>query len=107
MKDKLNTINVRLADLPPIAMTDVTVAEEEIIRQAEYNINRLWRSWRPQFKDKSAAEVLAMITLRFAELYYDHLRQMETLKGTFDDFEASLDKALIDTGTSDRLTPES
>ena len=45
MKDKLN-ITVRLADQPPIAMRDVTLAEEETIRQAEYNINRLWETWR-------------------------------------------------------------
>lgn len=95
MKDKLN-ITVRLADLPPIAMRDVTFAEEETIRQAEYNINRLWTSWRARFKDKKPAEVLGMITLKFAQLYYAHQQQMEQLDALLDGFEAELDRSILD-----------
>ena len=94
MKDKLN-ITVRLADQPPIAMRDVSLAEEETIRRAEYNINRLWETWRLRFKDKSAGEVLAMVTLRFAQLYYSRQEQMENLDSLLDAFERDLDKSLI------------
>ena len=95
MKDKLN-ITVRLADQPPIAMRDVTLAEEETIRQAEYNINRLWETWRLRFKDKSAGEILAMVTLRFAQPYYSRQQQMENLDSLLDSFERDLDRSLID-----------
>lgn len=94
MKDKLN-ITVRLADLPPIAMRDVTLAEEETIRQAEYNINRLWTSWSARFKDKKPAEILGMVTLRFAQLYYARQQQMEELDALLDGFEADLDRSIM------------
>ena len=97
MKDKLN-ITVRLADQPPIAMRDVSLAEEETIRRAEYNINRLWETWRLRFKDKSAGEVLAMVTLRFAQLYYSRQEQMESLDSLLDAFERDLDRSLIEVG---------
>lgn len=100
MKDKLN-ITVRLADMPPIAMHDVTLQQEEIIRQAEYNINRLWQSWRLKFKEKSSAEILAMVTLRFAQLYYGHLDRLDTLDELLADFERELDRSLLDIESSD------
>lgn len=95
MKDRIN-ITVRLAALPPIAMHNVTFAEEEKIRRAEFNINRLWNSWSSEFRDKSAAEVLGMVALQFARLYYSNLDDLDSVDTLLKSFEEDLDKALID-----------
>lgn len=105
MKDKIN-ITVRLADQPPIAMHDVSLAEEETIRRAEFNINRLWESWRQRFRDKTSAEVLAMVTLRFAQLYYSHLERLDALDELLAGFEHELDSRLIAIGGSDATAPD-
>lgn len=97
MKDKLN-ITVKIADQPPIALRDVTLEEEEVIREAEYNINKLVNSWSRQFADKSTTEVLAMVTLRFAQLYFAQRRAIGAFDATLDDFEQQLDKIVLSLG---------
>jgi len=94
MKDKLN-ITVKIADQPPIALRDVSPEEEKVVREAEYNINRLITSWSRQFADKSTAEVLAMVTLRFAQLYFSQREAFGKLDKTLDDFEQQLDKIVL------------
>ncbi len=100
MKDKLN-ITVRLADLPPIAMHGVSLQEEETIRRAEFNINRLWQAWRLKFREKASGEILAMVTLRFAQLYYAHLERLDNLDDLLADFDKELDRALIEIESGD------
>jgi len=94
MKDKLN-ITIRLADQPPIALHGITPEEEEVIREAEYNINRIWKSWSQRFNDKSSSEVLAMVTFRFAQLYFTQIREMDRLDKTLSGFEKTLDRLVI------------
>lgn len=97
MKDKLN-ITVKIADQPPIPLRDVSPEEEEVIREAEYNINKLVNSWSRQFADKSTTEVLAMVTLRFAQLYFAQRRVIGSFEATLDDFEQQLDKIVLSLG---------
>lgn len=94
MKDKLN-ITVKIADLPPIALREVTLSEEEVVREAEYNINRLIDSWSRQFADKSSTQVLAMVTLRFAQLYFAQRKAFEKFDTTLDSFEQELDRIVL------------
>lgn len=45
-------------------------SDEELIRVAERNVNRLWRTWSERFGDRSSAEVMGMVAFRFAQLYF-------------------------------------
>lgn len=94
MKDKLN-ITIRIADQPPISLRDITHDEEAAMREAEYNINRLWSSWCKRFKDKTPSEVLAMVTFQFAQLYYRQTGRMAELEETLRQFEGDLDKIVL------------
>ncbi len=91
MKDKLN-ITIRIADQPPIPLT-INREEEEIIRQAESNVNRLWSNWSERFKT-TPESLLAMVAFQFAKLHAvqsaELSRTAEVLKG----FDAELDDLL-------------
>lgn len=106
MKDKLN-ITIRVAELPPIPL-QINREEEEIVRNAEYNVNRLWRQWMQRFHDKSAYEVLGMVAFQFAKTFVVLNKQSETVGKMLDDFEAELDAILLrldDTGKATNMAP--
>lgn len=67
MNDKLN-ITIRIANQAPIPLS-INRDDEEVIRTAEFNVNKLWNAWSAKFKNKSSMEVLAMVAFRFAELF--------------------------------------
>lgn len=92
-KDKFN-ITIRLAELPPIPL-QIQRSEEAIIRTAEYNVNKLWKSWVQRFSDKSAYEVLAMVAFQFAKAYVTLNNQAEQTQATITNFEQMLDKLLL------------
>lgn len=94
MKDKLN-ITIRIAELPPFAL-QIDRREEEMIRNAEYNVNKLWRTWRQRFTDKSSTEVLGMVAFQFAKLFTVLNRQADETAAAIDRFERQLDSLLID-----------
>lgn len=100
MKDKLN-ITIRIANQAPIPLV-INRDDEEVIRQAEYNVNRLWNSWSAKFKSKSPSEVLSMVAFRFAELFYTQSHAMQAAEDVFESFEEELDKILLDVD-SDRM----
>lgn len=82
MNDKLN-ITIRIANQPPIPLT-IRREEEEIIRQAEYNVNRLWNNWSERFNTSPGA-LLAMVAFQFAKLHAmqnaELTKAVDTLKG--------------------------
>lgn len=94
MKDKLN-ITIRIAELPPFAL-QIDRKEEEMIRNAEYNVNKLWRTWRQRFTDKSSTEVLGMVAFQFAKLFTVLNRQADETVAVLDRFERQLDSLLLD-----------
>lgn len=96
MNDKQLNITIRIADLPRIPLT-VPASREGLVRRAEENINILWHRWRnrEEFKDKSSAEILAMVTFRFAQLYYENMDASETLRQTLAGLEADFDRLLL------------
>lgn len=94
MKDKLN-ITIRIAELPPFAL-QIDRKEEEVIRNAEYNVNKLWRNWRQRFTDKSSTEVLGMVAFQFAKLFTVFNRQADETAAVLDRFENQLDSLLLD-----------
>lgn len=93
MRDKLN-ITIRIADLPPFALR-INIDEEEAIRNAEYNVNKLWRTWSLRFADKSSTEVLGMVAFQFAKLFTILNKQVEDTDAMLQDFENQLDAILM------------
>lgn len=90
--DKLN-ITIRIAGQNPLAL-QINRADEEHVRNAEFQVNRLWSRWQQRFPDKSSMEVLGMVAYQFAELYYTALRTSEEAETTIRTFEEDLDRML-------------
>ncbi|MDE6154039.1 MAG: cell division protein ZapA [Muribaculaceae bacterium] len=91
MKDKLN-ITIRIANQPPIPLT-INRDEEEIIRQAEYNVNRLWSNWSERFNTSPGA-LLAMVAFQFAKLHATQSVELARTVDTLNDLDAELDRLL-------------
>lgn len=94
MTDKLN-ITIRIAGQAPLAL-QINREDEEVCRQAEYQVNRLNSLWSDRFSNKSRMEVLAMVAYQFAQLYYTQVRSQEQYKQELAKFEADLDEILLD-----------
>lgn len=96
MTEKTLNISIRIADLPRMPLC-IPASQEEIVRRAETNINGLWRQWSAMkdFKDKTSAEILAMVTFRFAQLYYSIEAATGRLDGTLEKLERSLTDSLF------------
>lgn len=97
MTDKLLNITIRIADQPRINLR-IPQSEEEVVRKAEANINELWRKWSKldDFKDKTSGEILAMVTFRFAQLYFSAEMASHKVEATLEGLERTLDKLLLD-----------
>ena len=76
-------------------------ATEERVREAEYNVNRVWQTWRSEFDTKTSKEVLAMVAYQFAKLYYQLLHNVDQSHHLIDGFEAELDRLLELTADAD------
>lgn len=97
MTEKILNISIRIADQPRMALR-IPASQEEVVRKAEANINELWRKWSAmaEFKDKSSAEILAMVTFRFAQLYFSSEEASQKVDKTLDDLEKKLNRLLLD-----------
>ncbi|MCM1521911.1 MAG: cell division protein ZapA [Muribaculaceae bacterium] len=95
--DRIINISIRIADQPRIPLR-IHAGEEETVRRAEENINALWKKWSAmeEFSDKSQAEILAMVTFRFAQLYYSNLEASQDIDKVLEGLEASFDAILLE-----------
>lgn len=93
MNDKLN-ITIRIANQAPIPLS-INRDDEEVIRTAEFNVNKLWNAWSAKFKNKSYMEVLAMVAFRFAELFFTQNALAKNAEEALAAFEETLDKILV------------
>lgn len=93
MNDKLN-ITIRIANQAPIPLS-ISRDDEEVIRTAEFNVNKLWNAWSAKFKNKSSMEVLAMVAFRFAELFFTQNALAKNAEEALAAFEETLDKILV------------
>ena len=100
MNDKLN-ITIRIANQAPIPLS-IKREDEEVIRTAEYNVNRLWNSWSTKFKSKSSTAVLAMVAFRFAELFFTQNAAVQSAADMLGAFESRLDEILLDVGDPEK-----
>lgn len=99
MNDKLN-ITIRIANQAPIPLS-INRDDEEVIRTAEFNVNKLWNAWSGKFKNKSSMEVLAMVAFRFAELFFTQNALAKNAEEALAGFEETLDKILVGLPDSD------
>lgn len=97
-EDKLN-ITIRIAGQNPLALK-INRADEERVRNAEYQVNRLWSRWLQRFPDKNSTEVLAMVAYQFAELYFNATKVSEETATVLEKFEKELDKMLHGFGSA-------
>lgn len=79
--------------MAPISLT-IDPRTEEIVRVAEYNVNKVWAKWHQEFSTKSSKEILAMVAYQFAKSYYQLLDQATKQEQLLSDFEAELDRLL-------------
>ncbi len=91
MNDKLN-ITIRIANQPPIPLT-IKRDEEELIRQAESNVNRLWASWSERFNTSPEA-ILAMVAFQFAKLHATLSAEQSRSLKILEDLNSEMDKLL-------------
>ncbi len=93
MNDEKLNITIRIAGQSPVALK-INRADEERVRNAEYQVNRLWGQWLKRFPEKNSMEVLAMVAYQFAELYFAALASSEEASGLLENFEKDLDGML-------------
>ena len=86
--------NIRIANMLPIPVSVADSTEEETWLEAADRVNNLWRKWALRFPDKSSEEVLAMVTLRFAQAFVIHNSAEEETLSALDDFENTVDSLL-------------
>lgn len=98
MKDKLN-INLRIADV--VIPLSVNRSEEAQLRQTAGEINRVFHAYRERFKRSTDMEILAKVTLLFANGYLSQLELTKELDRDLSKFDSDL-QSLID--GEDRLT---
>ena len=100
MNDNLN-ITIRIANQPPIPLT-IKLDEEELIRQAESNVNRLWATWSERFNTSPEA-ILAMVAFQFAKLHAaisaEQSKSVAALKELNDDIDRLLAEGSGDSDT--------
>lgn len=103
MSDEIQYISIRIADLPPIRLS-IPRSQVSLAKRVEESINGLWSKWkeRDDFRDKSSAEILAMVTFRFAQLYYSNVEAAAHLEETLKEMEQSFDALLLDDIVSDQ-----
>lgn len=95
MKDKLN-ITVKLGDLAPLGMAVDYNGEEEVVRLAEYYVNKVFDKWyesRPA--DRTAKDILGMVALQFAKLFVLEQQKNERMLEELNRFEKELDRILL------------
>ena len=67
---------------------------EEIVRRAEYYVNKVWNKWRSDFPDYNSKEILAMLSFQYARNYFQLLEQVKRQQTLLKDFEDELNRLL-------------
>ena len=93
MKERKQNITIRISDVEPISLT-ISLDDEEMVRHAERQVNKVWSQWRSDFHTRSSKEVLAMVAYQFARRYYELLGAVKERDKILQDFEAELDRLL-------------
>lgn len=92
MKDKIEITLVVAGH--PLTM-NVNPGERERLEQAAEEVDVAWRAWNKRFKGRQKSEILAMVTLLFAESSVALREENERLETVLADFEERLDALLL------------
>lgn len=88
-------INIRIADIEPIALT-IPRNEESSYREAEKLVNTLWNKWVNKFEgDNSSQRVMAMVAFQFARLYSKSYNQNVAVNKFLAAFEQQLNDVVV------------
>lgn len=68
MNEKKVPIKITIAGFA--MQLEVSIGEQDLIREAEKRVNSIFSDWEKKYPHKSAAQLLAMLTFRFASFYY-------------------------------------
>lgn len=73
--------------------------DEEQIRDAEQNVNGLFKQWCERFPTLTHTRVLAMVAFQYASLYYNKLSEQRQndydLREMLADYEKQLDELVV------------
>lgn len=95
MKDKLN-ITVKLGDLAPLGMAVDYNGEEEVVRLAEYYVNKVFDKWyKSRPADRTSKDILGMVALQFAKLFVLEQQKTDRMLAELTKFEKELDRILL------------
>ena len=92
MKDE-QQITIRIADSKPMGLK-ITPGDEEAIRTAEDNVNKLYESWKKRFGDNDKNMILARIAFTFAKLYQLQIEKEAALGVKVEQLEKRIDELL-------------
>lgn len=99
MKDKLN-ITIRIAGLDPFAL-EIPRLDEPNVREAEYSVNRIWKSLSARYPGKKSEEILGMTAFQIANAFVLQNKRVEETKAMLEAFESQLDKIMLDVPETD------
>ncbi|MCH5214506.1 MAG: cell division protein ZapA [Muribaculaceae bacterium] len=72
-------------------LLSVPYSRQELTREAEAEVNRLFATWRERFPDKSDRELLAMIAFRYADRYTEMVRSREESQADLEELTRHVD----------------
>ena len=87
-------LNISIAKMAPFSVSVAGDDEEEIWLEAAELANSLWSSWTARFTKKSSAEVLGMVTLRFAQAFVVNSKTEKEMQSLLNGFEKDIDALL-------------
>ncbi|MDE7152839.1 MAG: cell division protein ZapA [Muribaculaceae bacterium] len=99
---KTKRIFLSIANLAPFEVNATSSEDEATWISARDKVNDLWVKWTRDFPKKSHEEILAMIALRFAQVYKAQEREAKELDSLLDNFENEIDSMII--GANDQQT---
>lgn len=77
--------------------------QEEFVRNCEYQVNAMLRSFRSDFPDKTMKELLAMAAFQYAKAYNTMTNKFARQESMLKDFESKLDELLQLNARTDSL----
>lgn len=92
-KDRKVPIDIEIAGFP--MSLEVKISDQDHIRDTEKRVNAIFLDWEKRYPRKTAAQLLAMLTFRFASFYYSLRDRDEALVKDVEELNKRLDD-LID-----------
>lgn len=92
---KTKRIFLSIANLAPFEVNMTSAEDEEVWISARDKVNNLWVKWTRDFPKRSHEEILAMIALRFAQVYTAREKEVKELDSLLDKFENDIDSMII------------